>query len=267
MRSARMASFRFAGVLVALLCVSALAEKALAEEEIAPAPVDATAIELLQGALELTRGASSYTRLAMKIHRPDWERNMELEAWTQGQEDALIRFTAPAKDAGNATLKLADSMWTFVPQLKREARLPSSMMSASWASSDFSYNDLSRSDNYLRYYAVEIVDRDQEGGHTVFSLQMTPYDDAPIVWGRETMVLRDDYVMLSQTFHDQDLIALKQMETRDIGPLGGREIPLVMRMSDLAEPDHWTEIRYLEADFDANVPAAKFTRFALRGER
>lgn len=263
MRSARMACFALAGVVVALVSGPALAE----EEGIALAPVDATAIQLLQGALELTRGASSYTRLAMKIHRPDWERNMELEAWTQGQEDALIRFTAPAKDAGNATLKLADSMWTFVPQLKREARLPSSMMSQSWASSDFSYNDLSRSDNYLRYYDVEIVEREESEGHTVFSLQMTPYDDAPIVWGRETMVLRDDYVMLSQTFHDQDLIALKRMETRDIGPLGGREIPLVMRMSDLAEPDHWTEIRYLEADFDANVPASKFTRFALRGER
>ena len=262
MRSARMAPFVFAGVLLAIL-----SRPAVAEEGIPQASVDATAIELLQGALELTRGASSYTRMAMKIHRPDWERNMELEAWTQGREDALIRFTAPAKDAGNATLKLADSMWTFVPQLKREARLPSSLMSQSWASSDFSYNDLSRSDNYLRYYAVEITGREQEGGHTVFSLQMTPHDDAPIVWGRETMVLRDDYVMLSQTFHDQDLIALKQMETRDIGPLGGREIPLVMRMSDLAEPDHWTEIRYLEADFDANVPASRFTRFALRGER
>lgn len=262
MRSARMAPFVFAGVLLAIL-----ARPAVAEEGIPQASVDATAIELIQGALELTRGASSYTRMAMKIHRPDWERNMELEAWTQGREDALIRFTAPAKDAGNATLKLADSMWTFVPQLKREARLPSSLMSQSWASSDFSYNDLSRSDNYLRYYAVEITGREQEGGHTVFSLQMTPHDDAPIVWGRETMVLRDDYVMLSQTFHDQDLIALKQMETRDIGPLGGREIPLVMRMSDLAEPDHWTEIRYLEADFDANVPASRFTRFALRGER
>ena len=262
MRSARMASLGFAGVLLV-----ALSSPAVAEGEIPRASVDATAMELLQGALELTRGASSYTRMAMKIHRPDWERNMELEAWTQGEEDALIRFTAPAKDAGNATLKLADSMWTFVPQLKREARLPSSMMSQSWASSDFSYNDLSRSDNYLRYYDVEIVEREESEGHTIFSLQMTPHDDAPIVWGRETMKLRDDYVMLSQTFHDQDLIALKQMQTRNIGPMGGREIPLVMRMSDLAEPDHWTEVRYLEADFDANVPASKFTRFALRGER
>ena len=262
MRSARMASLGFAGVLLV-----ALSSPAVAEGEIPRASVDATAMELLQGALELTRGASSYTRMAMKIHRPDWERNMELEAWTQGEEDALIRFTAPAKDAGNATLKLADSMWTFVPQLKREARLPSSMMSQSWASSDFSYNDLSRSDNYLRYYDVEIVEREESEGHTIFSLQMTPHDDAPIVWGQETMQLRDDYVMLSQTFHDQDLIALKQMQTRNIGPMGGREIPLVMRMSDLAEPDHWTEVRYLEADFDANVPASKFTRFALRGER
>lgn len=249
------------------LCL--LAAPLAADDEAAPGDgaSEITALALLTGALELTRGRSSYTRLAMKVHRPDWERNMELEAWTQGQEDALIRFTAPAKDAGNATLKLGDSMWTFVPQLKREMRLPSSMMSQSWASSDFSYNDLSRSDNYLRYYDIGIIDTEKTRGHHVYTLEMIPHDDAPVVWGRETMKLRDDYVMLSQTFHDQQMVTLKQMETRSIGALGGREIPLVMRMSDLTEPDHWTEVSYLEADFDADVPANRFTRFALRGER
>ena len=95
-------------------------------------PSGATAQSLIEGALDLTRGVeSSYTEMAMVIHRPEWERRMELVAWTQGREDALIRFTAPEKDAGTATLKKGERMWTFTPKHKREIRLPSSMMSQS----------------------------------------------------------------------------------------------------------------------------------------
>ena len=231
-------------------------------------PPAVTAQSLIEGALDLTRGIeSSYTEMAMVIHRPEWERRMELVAWTQGREDALIRFTAPEKDAGTATLKKGERMWTFTPKHKREIRLPSSMMSQSWAGSDFSYNDLSRTDNYLRYYDYAITDTEQRDGHTIYTLTLTPHDDAPVVWGKEEMVKRDDYVMISQTFFDQDLKPLKQMQTMDIGELGGRTIPLTMRMADFEERDRWTEMRYLSADFDADVDESMFTTFALRGER
>ena len=96
--------------------------------------------------LELSRGGTSYAEMTMFIKRPTWERRSSLVGWTRGTKDSLIRFTAPAKDAGNAMLKLGDKMWTFNPKLNRNIRLPSSMMGQSWAGSDFSYNDLSRSD-------------------------------------------------------------------------------------------------------------------------
>jgi len=222
---------------------------------------------LLEGALDLTRGMSSYTEMTMTVHRPKLRRSLTLVAWTRGREDALIRFTAPAKDAGTATLKTGERMWTYTPKLKREIRLPASMMSQSWAGSDFSYNDLSRSDSYLRYYDVVIADAEQRDGRTVYTLDMCPHDDAPVVWGKETMVLRDDYVMLSQTFFDQSMTPLKRMRTMEVGELGGRVIPLVMRMSKLDEADHWTEMRYLNADFAAEIEDSKFTTFALRSGR
>ena len=108
-----------------------------------------TARDLVAAAIDLTRGRSSYTEMSMVIHRPDWQRTSSLRAWTRGREDALIRFTAPAKDAGNATLKAGEKMWTFTPKLNRVIRLPFSMMSQGWAGSDFSYQDLSRSDKLL----------------------------------------------------------------------------------------------------------------------
>ena len=78
--------------------------------------------ELIAAAIDLTRGRSSYAEFAMVIHRPDWERSSSLVAWTRGRKDALIRFTAPAKDAGNATLKQGEKMWTYNPKLNRTDR-------------------------------------------------------------------------------------------------------------------------------------------------
>ncbi len=225
------------------------------------------AMALLEGALDLTRGHSSYTEMTMTIHRPDWQRSISMEAWTRGREDALIRFTAPAKQAGTATLKKGDRMWTYTPKLKREVRLPSSMMSQSWAGSDFSYNDLSRTDNYLRYYEVTIAETEVVDEHTIYTLEMIPRDDAPVVWGKEVLVMRDDYVMLSQLFFDQSMTLLKKMEVVEVGELGGRQIPIAMRMHSVDEENKWTEVRYDAADWDANVPDNKFTSFALRGSR
>ena len=243
-------------------------------------PPGITALALVEGALDLTRGVTSYTEMAMTIHRPQWQRRLELAAWTRGREDALIRFTAPAKDAGVATLKKGERMWTYTPKLKREIRLPSSMMSQSWAGSDFSYNDLSRTDKYLRHYDFAIIATERRDDRLVYTLELTPRDDAPVVWGRETMVLREDYVMLAQTFYDQgsdidgdgaidrdEMMPVKEMRTLEVGELGGRTIPLAMRMADVEEDEHWTEIRYLSADFDAAVADSLFTTFALRGEQ
>ena len=227
----------------------------------------AEAQTLIEGALDLTRGVTSYTEMAMIIHRPEWQRRLELVAWTRGREDALIRFTAPAKDAGTATLKKGERMWTFTPKINRVIWLPSSMMSQSWAGSDFSYNDLSRTDQYLRHYEFCIADTADENGRTVYTLELVPHDDAPVVWGKETMVMRDDHVMLSQTFFDQSMEPLKEMRTVEIGELGGRTIAVAMRMAETEVADSWTEVRYLKADFNAEVDDRMFTTFALRGEQ
>src|SRR5215471_14998053 len=148
----------------------------------AAAPADPTAQELVAASIDLTRGTTSYTELSMVIHRPDWERSSSLVAWTRGREDALIRFTQPARDAGNATLKQGAKMWTFTPKLNRVIRLPYSMMSQGWAGSDFSYNDLSRTDQLLHDYTLELIEKTKDDKHTLYRVRATPHDDAPVVW-------------------------------------------------------------------------------------
>jgi outer membrane lipoprotein-sorting protein len=234
------------------------------ETPISGADADVTAEGLIAGALDLMRGITSYTEISMLVHRPDWERTSSLVSWTRGREDALIRFTGPARDAGNATLKTGDKMWTYTPKLNRTIRLPYSLMSQSWAGSDFSYNDLSRTDDILRYYDMSIIDIKDEDCHKVYTLEGIPHEDSPVVWGKEVWVLRDDYVLISQSFYDQSMELLKKLETLEIGELGGRVLGTRMRMSKIDEPEKYTEVSYNAAEFDIELEDRTFTVFALQ---
>ncbi len=243
-----------------LLVTPPLAVGDLAEPEI-------DVVELVTNAIDQTRGLSSYAEMSMHIKRPDWERNSSLVAWTRGREDALIRFTAPAKDAGNALLKQGERMWTFNPKLNRNIRLPNSMMSQSWAGSDFSYNDLSRSDKWLRDYDLELVASALDGERKVYTIDAIPKEDAPVVWGKEQMVIRDDFVLLELTYFDQDLEPLKQMQTLAISEWDGRAVASTLRMVDLEEPNHFTEVTYDDMAFDVELEDRLFTVFALQSGR
>ena len=222
------------------------------------------AYTLISAAIDQTRGLSSYVELRMLIHRPDWERSSQLKSWTKGRANALVRFVAPAKDAGNATLKVAEKVWTYTPRINRIIRLPYSLMSQSWAGSDFSYNDLSRTDNLLHEYELRIVNTEVLEGHSVYTVVAVPHENAPVVWGKEELVIRDDYVLLKQTFFDQDMVAYKRMETLEIAELGGRVFGIRMRMYKVEEPNRWTELEYLAAEFDLELKDRLFTQFSLK---
>ena len=119
------------------------------------------AAEIVRAALEHWRGTSSQGEMTMTIHRPGWERSMSMKAWTQGQKHSLVRVTAPQKDAGNGTLMIDNSMWTYSPKVNRVIKVPSSMMGQSWMGSDFSNKDVSRADDIVDQYDHTLLDKER----------------------------------------------------------------------------------------------------------
>lgn len=221
--------------------------------------------ELVAAALDQVRGETSYAEIELAIVRPDWRRDARLVAWTRGRDDALIRFTAPPRDAGTATLKVGDDLWTWNPRLRRVIRLPESLLGQSWAGTDFSYGDLARSDDLLRHYALRLASVDALGdGLEAHSIVAVPRPAAPVVWGRENLVLRSDHVLLEHVFYDQDGFALKRLETLEIRTMDGRPVPARLRMSRLDEPGHYTELAYRALDFGVPLDDDTFTQFRLR---
>jgi outer membrane lipoprotein-sorting protein len=223
--------------------------------------------EIVRDALNHWRGLSSQGAMTMTIHRPDWERSMSMQTWTQGEKRSLVRVTAPRKDRGNGTLMDDNNMWTFSPKINRVIKVPSSMMSQSWMGSDFSNKDISRADDIVEQYDHTLLSESEVDGHVVYEIQSIPHEDAAVVWGKEVLVVRDDNVLIEHRFYDQDGELVKSLQTLEIGEMGGRTVAVQQRMVKEDEPDDWTEIIVDAVEFDVELSDNVFTLSNLRNPR
>lgn len=223
--------------------------------------------ELIVQAMNHWRGLSSYSEMTMTIHRPDWQRSMSMRSWTQGDKTALVRVTAPKKDAGNGTLTKDNNMWTFSPKINRIIKVPSSMMSQSWMGSDFSNKDVSKSTDIVDQYDHKLLQTRQQDGHAVYVIESVPHEEAAVVWGKEILSIRDDYVLLEQQFWDQDGVLVKTMKALEIREMGGRTVASVIRMAKQETPEEWTEMSVQAIEFDISPPNSLFTLSSLRNPR
>jgi outer membrane lipoprotein-sorting protein len=227
----------------------------------------ANARELVRAAMDHWRGLSSYSEMTMTIHRPEWQRSMSMRAWSKGDKLSLVRVTEPRKDAGNGTLLKDNDMWNYSPKINRIIKIPSSMMSQGWMGSDFSNKDISKSTDILDQYDHVLVSKEEIDGHMVYTIEATPHEDAAIVWGKETLKIRDDFVMLEEQFWDQDGELVKVMRAREVAEMGGRQVARVLRMGKVETPDEWTEMSVSSIEFDVDMPAGIFTLSNLRNPR
>ena len=226
---------------------------------------DASAI--IEAGFNHYRGKASESEIEMVIHRPSWERTMRMVAWTKGTDRSLVRISAPAKDEGNGTLKNGHEMWTYNPKVNRVIKLPPALMSQAWMGSDFSNNDLAKTDSILNDYTHSLVDTETHEGHTVYVIKSMPKPEAPVVWGMQMIKVRDDDVMISQEFFDEELVSVKLMTTSEIQMMGGRMFPKIWKMQETGQQDEYTLLHYHALAFRDDLSDKLFTINALKTKR
>jgi outer membrane lipoprotein-sorting protein len=222
---------------------------------------------LIDAAVEYYRGQASVATVEMTIHRPSWDRKMTMKAWTKGQKDSLFTITAPSKDRGNGTLKRGREMWTYNPKINRVIKLPPSMMSQSWMGSDFSNNDLAKSDSILEDYTHKIVGTETHEGKKVYVIESVPKPEAPVVWGMQRLKVREDFILLSEEFFDEDSLPVKIMIGSQIEMLSGKLFPRIWTMKKSDVQDEYTRLDYRELQFKDTLPNSLFTLSALKSTR
>ncbi len=219
---------------------------------------------LVEAAVDYYRGKASIATVQMTIHRPNWERTMTIKAWTKGLKNSIFTIIAPPKDNGNGTLKRGREMWIFNPKVNRVIKLPPSMMSQAWMGSDFSNNDLAKSDSIFSDYTHELVGTEIHEGKKVYVIKSIPKPDAPVVWGMQRLKIREDHILLSQGFFDEDLMLVKAMTGQQIEMLGDRLLPRIWKMKKADVEDEYTLLNYKALAFKNDLPDSQFTLSALK---
>jgi outer membrane lipoprotein-sorting protein len=236
-----------AGWIVAAIAVTAAATLA------ASAQSRLSARDILNRIDDLYRGDSAHGVLTMTVKTEHWERTLQIEFWSKGKDESLLRILAPKKEAGTATLRSGNDIWNYLPHVKRVIKLPSSMMSASWMGSHFTNDDLVKESRMAEDYTYEITFEGERSGRQVVELTLTPKPQAAIVWGKVVVTVdRARSLPIETRYFDEDQRLARTLTFSDVAPLGGRELPTALTALPADKPGESTVIRYQKLEF--NVP-------------
>ena len=228
-----------------------------------PAPPD------LQGLLErlddLYRSEASISRIELAVTTPRQERTMRMKAWTRGTDRALFVIEAPAREKGTTTLRVGDNLWNYLPRISRTIRVPPSMMLSSWMGTDLTNDDLVRSSSYHEDFDAKIVRRVEKPAGWL--IQLDAKQGRVGLWKRIDMVITDGLLPHEARYYDRRLRHARTIVFDAVRAFGKRKIPSRMLVQPLDKKGHETVVRYLDVEFDADVPESTFSLSRLETKR
>ena len=213
---------------------------------------------------QLYRAESSRARIKMTIQtQRRGIRELEMESWTRGEEEALFVIRSPAREAGTATLRTEEGLWNYAPRADRLVRIPTGMLSDQWMGSHLTNDDLVRETGYEDDYQVELS-WGEENGERVLVATMIPKEGAPVVYTRVVYTLDgEDWTPRRAEFFDGDR-KVRTMEFSDVREVDGRKVPHTMTVRPEDGSGEFTRMEYQELAFDVEIDASVFTRRGLR---
>lgn len=219
-----------------------------------------TALEIITKADEILKGNQSTGEIKMTIIRPSWQREITMKSWALGDDYGLTLITSPAREKGNAFLKRKKEIWNWQPSIDRVIKLPPSMMMQSWMGSDFTNDDLVKQSSTVKDYTHEILREETIEGTSCYKLQLTPKDDAAVVWGKVIVWIgKEDFLQYKVEFYDEDDYLVNTMIGKNKKLLGGREMLATLEVIPADEPENRTVIEQLWIDFDTKIEESFFS--------
>lgn len=216
--------------------------------------------EILRKVDDLWRGSSSAALMSMHVKTENWERTLQMKGYSKGKDLSLVRITRPKQEAGTATLKVEENIWNYLPKTRRVMKVPSSMMMGSWMGSHFTNDDLVRESRLEEDYEFELVEKEDEDGTPVYELTLLPKPDAPVVWGKIVLeVNRKTFIPTWQRYYDEEGKLVRRATFGQVENVGGRLVPMLMRMEPTEKVGELTEIVYEKLIFDVELADELFS--------
>jgi hypothetical protein len=216
----------------------------------------------------MLRGNSSRGDLVMEIATAHWTRSLEMRVWSLGTAYALVRVTAPPREAGTATLKVNEEVWNYLPRVDRTIKVPPSLMMGAWMGSHFTNDDLVKESRMIDDYDIVIGFEGERRGVAVWEFVLTPKPAAAVVWGRIVEEVRQaDLMPTWARYYDERGNLMRTMTFSAFRTFGARLVPSVTTVRPEDKPDERTTIRYRQLEFDVPLTPEFFSLRNLQARR
>jgi len=206
-------------------------------------------------------GTSSHALTTMQVRTVNWERTLEMEAWSLGRDYFLVRILEPAKERGVATLKRDREVWNYLPKVDRTIKVPPSMMGGSWMGSHITNDDLVKASHVDEDYTFRLL---EEGpGHWL--IECLPRPEAAVVWGKIVYRLRKQPRVPEQIdYFDEEQQRVREIRFDDVRKLGDRIVPLKLTVTPLDKPGEQTVLHYRDLVFGVPLDQGYFSLRSLQ---
>ena len=185
-----------------------------------------SAQEIVKRSDDLMRGDTQEGVFIMTVITPTWERTLKLYCISKGRDRMFIRITSPAKEKGIATLRVANEMWNYLPQVERTIKIPPSMMLQPWMGSDFANDDLVKESSVVNDYTHAIIAEEKVEGEDIYIIELTPKPSAGIVWDKRIMrVNKKNFIPVRDEFYGKDNKLIKTLYYTEVKKISDRFIP------------------------------------------
>ena len=219
-----------------------------------------SAKDIVKKADDNMRGKTSKADITIKIIRPTWSREMNMNVWSKGDDYSMILVTSPAREKGTVFLKRIKEVWNWIPSIERNIKLPPSMMSQSWMGTDFTNDDLVKEASSVSDYDHQLLGKETISDKDCYKIEMIPKPSAAIVWEKVIVWIDSkDYLQLKAEFYDEDGELVNIMNSGDVKEIGGRKITSKIEMIPIDKEGNSTVIMYNDIIFDTPIKDDFFT--------
>jgi outer membrane lipoprotein-sorting protein len=228
-----------------------------------PTPPDVDAV--LARLDDLYRSTSSIAQVEILVVTPRSTRTMRVEAWTRGEDRALIVVESPSRDAGTATLRVGENLWMYLPRVAKTMRIPPSMMLGSWMGTDFTNDDLVKESSLRKDFDARIGKR--SSAPAGWWLTLTARPGVVGRWAQIEILVSDDLLPIEERHYDRKKRLARILTFDRVKALGGRVLPTHLVVTPADAKDRRTELTYQELALDVEVPDATFSLSRLERTR
>ncbi len=183
----------------------------------------------------------------------------KFKAVAKGRDKAFIEFINPG-DRGTKYLKLGDELWVKGAYAERADKISGHMLRESMMGSDFSYEDTMENEKLIDKYNVKLIGIEKINGKECYKLELVSKVKKISYPKRIVWVDRNNFVPLKEQFFALSGMLLKEMNILEIKKIGGRFVPVKIKMENKQRKNSYTILEMKKVVIDAPLSNSVFSK-------